>query len=462
MFSKNVYVARRNQLRKDVSSGLILMLGNQDASLNYPANTYHFRQDSNFLYFFGHNKAGLAAIIDVDNGTEILFGNDVDIESIIWMGTQEPMRVKAENVGIANTEPFDKLFGHVSKAIQQGRKIHFAPPYRAKNIILLEKLLGIHPSQIKSYASLELIKAIVKQRSVKDEHEIAELEKASNIGYLMHTTAMKMTNPGVLEQEIAGVIEGIAISKGNGTSFPVILSVRGETLHNHDHSNIMKAGQMLLIDAGATTNMDYSSDHTRTVPVDGRFTPAQKDIYEIVVNANMKAIEACRPGITYKEVHMHACRMMTEGLKGIGLMRGNVDDALQAGAHALFFPHGLGHMLGLDVHDMEDLGQIYVGYDDEIRPSDQFGTAYLRFGRRLQVGFALTVEPGIYFIPALIEKWKNEGLHRDFINYEKVESYIGFGGVRIEDGILITQSGCKILGTPVPKTVKEVETFMQG
>lgn len=462
MFIKNVYVARRNQLRNDVSSGLILLLGNQDASMNYPANTYHFRQDSNFLYFFGHNKAGLAGIIDVDNVTEILFGNDVDIESIIWMGTQESMRAKAERVGVAVSEPFDKLFGHVTKAIQQGRKIHFTPPYRARNIILLEKLLGIHPSQIKNHSSLELIKAIVKQRSVKDENEIAELEHASNIGYLMHTTAMKMTKPGVLEQEIAGTIEGIAISKGNGTSFPVILSVRGETLHNHDHSNVMQAGQMLLIDAGATTNMDYSSDHTRTVPVGGQFTPKQKDIYEIVLSANTKAIGACLPGITYKEIHIDACRSMAEGLKSVGLMKGNVDDILQAGAHAMFFPHGLGHMLGLDVHDMEDLGQIYVGYDDEIRPSDQFGTAYLRFGRRLKTGFVLTVEPGIYFIPALIEKWKNEGLHRDFINYDKAESYIGFGGVRIEDGIVITENGCRVLGSPVPKTVVDIETFMQG
>jgi len=461
MFSKTVYTERRNQLRKDVSSGLILLLGNQDAPMNYPANTYHYRQDSNFLYFFGHNLAGLAGIIDIDNGTDILFGDDIDIEDIIWMGPQESMRDKADQVGVGITEPYNKLSGYIADAIKKGRKIHFTPPYRSKNILLLEKMLGIHPSQIKNYASLELIKAIIKQRSIKDKHEIIELDKAAEIGYEMHTTAMRMARPGLIEQEIAGVIEGIALSKGNGTSFPVILSVRGETLHNHFHGNVMKEGDLLLIDAGAATFMDYASDFTRTVPVSGKFSPKQKAIYEIVLEANVKAIEACRPGITYKEVHLLACNIIATGLKEIGLMKGNVEEAVKAGAHALFFPHGLGHMMGLDVHDMEDLGQIYVGYDDEIRPSDQFGTAYLRLGRRLQEGFVLTVEPGIYFIPALIDKWKAEGLHTEFINYDKVETYKGFGGVRIEDDILITADGYHLLGKPVPKTVAEIEAIMK-
>ena len=462
MFSKTVYTERRNKLRNEVSQGLILLPGNQDASMNYPANTYHFRQDSNFLYFFGHNLAGLAGIIDVDNGTDILFGNDVGIEDIIWMGPQESIREKADQVGVTITEPYNKLYDYVNNAIKQGRRIHFAPPYRARNILELEKLLGIHPSQIRNYASVELIKAIVKLRSVKDKFEIIELEKAANTGYEMHTTAMKMARPGLIEQEIAGVIEGLALSKGNGTSFPVILSVRGETLHNHYHGNVMKDGDLLLIDAGAATYMDYASDFTRTIPVSGKYSPEQKAIYETVLAANMKAIEACRPGITFKEVHVLAAKELAAGLKDVGLMKGNIDDAVKAGAHALFFPHGLGHMMGLDVHDMEDLGQIYVGYDDEIRPGDQFGLAYLRFGRRLQEGFVLTIEPGIYFIPALIDKWRTEGLHTDFINYEKLESFKGFGGIRIEDDILITAGGYKLLGKPVPKTVADVEAIMQG
>lgn len=461
MFSKTVYIERRNKLRQHVSSGLILMLGNQDASMNYPANTYHYRQDSNFLYFFGHNLAGLAGIIDVDNGTDILFGDDVGIESIIWMGPQESIHEKADKIGVTITESFNKLFDYVADAIKQGRRIHFAPPYRARNILLLEKLLGIHPSQINNYASVELIKAIVKLRSIKDKHEIMELEKAANTGYEMHTKAMKMARPGLIEQEIAGVIEGIALSKGNGTSFPVILSVRGETLHNHYHGNVMKDGDMLLIDAGAATYMDYASDFTRTLPVSGKYTPEQKAIYEIVLEANVKAIEACRPGITFKDVHILASKIIANGLKNIGLMKGNPEDAVKAGAHALFFPHGLGHMMGLDVHDMEDLGQIYVGYDDETRPGDQFGLAYLRLGRRLQEGFVLTVEPGIYFIPALIDKWKAEGLHSDFINYEKLENNKGFGGIRIEDDVLITADGYHLLGKPVPKTVEEVEAMME-
>jgi len=461
MFNNSVYTARRNQLRNDVGSGLILLLGNPDASMNYPANTYHYRQDSSFLYFFGHNLAGLAGILDVDAGKDILFGNDVGIEDIIWMGPQESMNAKAEKVGVHIVEPFGKLSDYISDAIRQGRKIHFPPPYRARNILLLEKLLGIHSSQIKNYASLKLIKAIVKQRAIKDSGEIAEIEKACITGFDMHTKAMKMARPGVLEQEIAGVIEGIALSNGNGTSFPVILSVRGETLHNHYHGNIMKDGDLLIIDAGAATYMDYSSDYTRTIPVSGKFTPKQKAIYEIVLEANLKAIEACQPGITYKEVHLLASRIIADGLKEVGLMKGNMEEAVKAGAHALFFPHGLGHMLGLDVHDMEDLGQIYVGYDDETRPSEQFGTAYLRLGRRLQEGFVITVEPGIYFIPALIDKWKTTGLHKEFINYDLVESYKGFGGIRIEDVVLITANGRKVLGKPVPKTVAEIEAIMQ-
>jgi Xaa-Pro aminopeptidase len=461
MFTKVVYTERRNKLREDVSSGLILLLGNPEASMNYPANTYHYRQDSNFLYFFGHNADGLAGIIDVDNGTDILFGNDVDIDSIIWMGPQESIQEKANKVGVTISEPYNKLFEYVSDAIRQGRKVHFAPPYRGKNIILLEKLLSIHSSQIQDSASVELIKAIVKLRSFKDKHEIIELEKAANTGYEMHTTAMKMACPGLVEQEIAGVIEGIAISKGNGVSFPVILSVRGETLHNHYHGNIMKDGDLLLIDAGAATYMDYASDFTRTIPVSGQYSPEQKAIYEIVLEANVKGIEACRPGITFKEVHILASKIIAAGLKEVGIMKGNSDDAVKAGAHALFFPHGLGHMMGLDVHDMEDLGQIFVGYDDEIRPSDQFGLAYLRFGRRLKEDFVLTVEPGIYFIPALIDKWKAEGKHTEFINYEKLEAFKGFGGIRIEDDVLITADGYRLLGKPIPKTVAEVEEIMR-
>ncbi|MDP2423888.1 MAG: M24B family metallopeptidase, partial [Bacteroidales bacterium] len=374
---------------------------------------------------------------------------------------QESISSKAEKAGVAHSEHFDKLFDFISEAAKQRRKIHFLPPYRAMNKLLLEKLLGIHPSRQKEDASVELIKAVVKLRSIKGEYEIEELEKAAMIGYEMHTTAMKMTQPGVVEQEIAGFIEGMALSYGKGVSFPVILSVRGETLHNHNHSNVMKDGDLLIVDAGAASNMHYASDFTRTLPVSGRFTPKQKDIYEIVLAANQQAIEAIKPGVRYLDIHLLAARVIANGLKEVGLMKGDVDEAVKAGAHALFFPHGLGHMMGLDVHDMEDIGQIYVGYDDEVRPSDQFGTAYLRLGRRLQEGFVLTVEPGIYFIPALIEQWKTENKFAEFINYEKVEEYKGFGGIRIEDDVLVTASACRLIGKPVPRTVEEIEAIMK-
>ncbi len=461
MFHKNVYTERRNNLRKEVSEGLILMLGNPEASMNYPANTYHYRQDSNFLYFFGHSIDGLAGIIDIDKNSDILFGNDLEIDDIIWMGPQERIHEKAERVGVSKAEPYDKLFDYIAEAIRASRKIHFTPPYRANNKLLLEKLIGIHPSRQKDHTSVELIKAIVKLRSVKDQYEIAELEKAALIGYEMHTTAMKMTKPGLVEQEIAGRIEGIAISKGNGVSFPVILSVHGEILHNHYHGNVMKDGDLLIVDAGASSNMDYACDFTRTLPVSGKFTPKQKAIYEIVLEANQKAIEAISPGIKYVDIHLLSTQIIADGLKKVGLMKGDTKEAIKAGAHALFFPHGLGHMLGLDVHDMEDIGQIYVGYDDEVRPSQQFGTAYLRLGRRLQEGFVLTVEPGIYFIPALINKWKSEKKFEEFINYEMVEQYIDFGGIRIEDDVLVTANGFQLIGKPVPKTVQEIEAMME-
>lgn len=460
MFSKEIYTNRREALRKKIKSGLVLILGNPEASMNYPANTYRFRQDSNFLYFFGHNHPNLAGIIDIDEGKDILFGNDVDIDDIIWMGPQESIREKAAIIGIEHAEPFGRLSEYISQAISQGRWIHFPPPYRANNKLLLEKLTGIHPSRQKEHASVELIKAIVSLRSIKDEFEIAEIEKAANTGFDMHTTAMRMARPGTIEIEIAGVIEGLALSQGNGVSFPVILSIHGETLHNHDHSNTMNTGDLLLVDAGAASTMDYASDFTRTIPVGGKFSPKQRDIYEIVLKANQKAIEAIRPGIRYLDVHLLASEIIAKGLIDVGLMKGNAREAVEAGAHALFFPHGLGHMLGLDVHDMEDLGQIYVGYDDEVRPSSQFGTGFLRLGRRLQEGFVLTVEPGIYFIPALIELWKAERKFEEFINYNEVEKYLGFGGIRIEDDVLVTSTGYRLLGKPIPKTVEEIESIM--
>lgn len=460
MFDKNVYVNRRRSLAAAVKDGIILLPGNVDSPMNYPANTFHFRQDSSFLYFFGLDMPGLAAVIDVETGGEIIFGNDVDIEDIIWMGPQESMAEKSARVGVATSMPFGNLQDYVRRQIRAGRRIHFLPPYRAENKLLLEELTGIPAARQKDYVSVELIKAIVDLRSVKDSGEIIEIEKACATGYEMHVAAMRMATPGAWEQAIAGHIEGIAVSGGGMLAFPVILSQNGETLHNHDHSQILAPGRLVIVDAGAETGMHYACDFTRTTPVGGKFTARQREIYDIVLSANNKATELVRPGVTYQSVHLAACEVIAQGLKDIGLMKGDVQEAVAAGAHALFFPHGLGHMMGLDVHDMEDLGQIYVGYDDEIRPSQQFGTAYLRLGRRLREGFVITNEPGIYFIPALIDKWKAEKINTDFINFEKVDQYRDFGGIRIEDDILVTEKGSRILGKRVPVLPEEIEKLV--
>ena len=462
MFETSVYKNRRARLKEKVKSGLVLILGNGEAPANYTDNTYKFRQDSSFLYFFGLNQPGFAGVIDIDSGDEYIFGNDVDMDDIIWMGPQPSVKDMAARVGVSKTAPFARLADCMKTAISQGRRIHFLPPYRFRNMLLLEELLGIRPALVKNYASLELIKAVVDLRSVKEPCEIEEITKACNIGYEMHTAAMRNCKPGVKEQYIAGLIEGIAASYGSMVSFPVILSQNGDTLHNHDHSQILQEGRMMLTDAGAEEVSHYCSDFTRTVPVGGKFLTRQKEVYNIVLAANNKAIEIAKPGVTYQYVHLEVCKVLAQGLKDLGLMKGDVNEAVAAGAHALFMPHGLGHMMGLDVHDMEDLGQIYVGYDDETRPIDQFGTSSLRMGRRLQEGFVITDEPGCYFIPALIDQWRAQGMHKEFLNYDKIETFKDFGGIRLEDDILIIPGGSRFLGDKrTPITVEEVEEIMR-
>lgn len=457
MFEPKIYSERRKRLKTLVSDGIILLLGNVDVPMNYKDNTYHFRQDSTFLYYFGLDFQGLAGIIDVEEGDEILFGNDADIEDIVWMGSQISLTEKADRVAISKTAPYNAVFDVVNHAIHQGRKIHFLPPYRAENKLLLSELLGIRAAKLEQYSSIELVKSVIKMRSVKEACEIEEIKKACAIGYEMHVTAMKMAQAGVWEQKIAGTIEGIALAGGAAASFPIILSQHGETLHNHSHNGFLTQGKLMLVDAGAETLTHYASDFTRTSPVGGKFSQQQREVYNIVLAANNKATELTKAGVTYLSVHLAVAEVIATGLKQLGLMKGDVSEAVQNGAHALFFPHGLGHMMGLDVHDMEDLGQILVGYDEEIRPVKQFGTSYLRLGKRLQPGYVITNEPGIYFIPELIDKWKADKLHSDFINYEKLESFRQFGGIRLEDDILVTENGAEILGNRIPITPDEVE-----
>ena len=460
MFNPEIYTERRNALRKLMPSGIILLPGNSQASYNYPDNTYTFRQDSNFSYFFGLENPDFAGVIDVDNGTDYIFGNDFDIADIIWMGPQPKVVDLAIKAGVKNTSPLSELNVFVNNAIQKGRQIHFVPTYRAETKALLCSLLGIKWQRISDYTSMPLIEAIVKLRSIKSDLEVAEIETALETAWHMHTTGMRMAYPGRKEQEIAGYMEGISVSHGRPVSFPIILSTNGQILHNHHHDNILQEGRMMVMDAGSESALNYASDITRTVPVGGKFSQKQKEIYEIVLHAQLNSIAATKSGTFYRDCHTVACETIATGLKELGLMKGDVKEAVVAGAHALFLPHGLGHMMGLDVHDMEGLGQIHVGYDNEIQPSAQFGTAYLRLGRRLQPGFVVTNEPGIYFIPELIDMWKAEKKYAEFLNYDKIEEYRNFGGIRIEDDILVTADGHRVLGKPIPKTIAEVEATM--
>jgi len=457
MFDPKTYIKRRELLKKQVSTGLVLFFGNDDTPMNYTANTYHFRQDSSFLYFFGLDTPGLAAVMDIDEKRDVLFGNDIDIEDIIWMGYLPTVRDRAEDVGVKLTASLNDLPGVLQEAAAKGRHIHFLPPYRPETLLKLEKLLGIKPDEAKAKASMSLIRAVVAQRSVKAAEEVAEIESALKTTYKMYITAMHMAQPGIWEKDIAGRIDGIAIADGGATAFPTILTKNGQILHNHSHGNLLKKGDLLVVDAGAESPLHYAADITRTIPVGGTFTAKQKDVYEIVLAAQESAIKAIRPGLKYREIHLATARVIATGLKGLGLMKGDIEEAVLQGAHALFFPHGLGHMMGLDVHDMEDLGENHVGYDDTVQRSKQFGLAYLRMAKDLKPGHVLTVEPGIYFIPALIDKWKKEGKFADFIAYDKVAAYRDFGGIRIEDDVLVTKDGRKVLGRPIPKKPAKIE-----
>lgn len=460
MFSKDTYKARRNQLRKDVGHGIIILPGNHEAPCNYADNTYYFRQDSTFLYFFGLQREDLVGVLDCDNGKDYLFANDYDIDDIIWSGVQPSVKELAASVAVENSGDLCALQKFCDRNIAAGGTFHYLPPYRADNQMQLAGLLGIKNNAINKYASLKLVLACVKQRSIKSDEEIAEIEKAIATAYNMHVGAMKMAMPGRYEYELAGYMQGQA-AMGNGPlSFPVIMTINGQTLHNHSHDHELKVGRMLVMDAGCETAMNYCSDITRSVPVGGKFNDRQKAIYEIVLAANMEAGKVTRPGITYKEVHTAASRVLAQGYKNLGILKGDVDDIVANGAHSLLMPHGLGHMMGLDVHDMENYGQVNVGYDDEIRPSEQFGLSSLRCGRRLQPGFVITDEPGCYFIPALIDKWHQEGTCKEFINFNELEKWKDFGGIRIEDDVLVTKEGCRVLGKPIPKTVKEIEETM--
>ncbi len=457
MFEPSIYRERRKRLSERLGSGLLLFPGNDESPMNYADNPYRFRQDSTFLYYWGLDVPGLFAAIDVERGEEVIFGTERTLDDVVWMGPLPTLAERAERVGVARVLPPDRLEGWLKAS---GAEPHFLPPYRAENTLRLARLLGRSVDDVRGGASEALIRAVVAQRSVKAPEEVAEIETALAASREMHVLAMQRTRPGVYEREVAGAMEGVALAQSGPVAYPVIFSVHGEILHNHGHGNQMRAGDLVVNDSGASSPRHYASDITRTIPVSGRFSERQRALYELVLAAEVSAIEAVRPGVPYRDIHLQSARQLAEGLRALGLMRGDVDEAVAAGAHALFFPHGLGHMLGLDVHDMEDLGENHVGYGDGITRSSQFGLRSLRLARMLEPGFVLTVEPGLYFIPALIDRWEAEGRHADFIDYARVADYRDAGGIRVEDNVLVEPAGRRVLGPPIPKTVEDVEAAM--
>jgi Xaa-Pro aminopeptidase len=458
MFNAKTYVDRRTRLQAQFQSGLLLFLGNEESSMNYGDNAYPFRQDSSFLYFFGVDRPGFAALIDLDEGRTVLFADDLTLDDTVWTGPQPTVAQLAREAGVETTAAAAELEAEIQRA--HGRKIHFLPGYRPEHLLKLQQLLGLQPGLQAAFASVPLIQAVVGLREVKDAGELAELDAAVNISVDMHLAAMAMARPGVREAEIAARVTEIALAAGGALSFPVIATVHGETLHNHHYDNVLQDGQMLLLDAGAETARHYAGDLTSTCPVGKAFSSRQRDIYQVVLRAHLAALAMLKPGVPYREVHGLACRTVAEGLKDLGLMKGNLADAVEQGAHAMFFPCGTGHMMGLDVHDMENLGEVWVGYEGQPK-STQFGLKSLRLARPLQAGFVLTVEPGIYFIPELLQRHKAEGKFLDYINYDLVESYLGFGGIRIEEDAVITQTGHRVLGKPRPRTIEEISAVRQ-
>jgi len=456
MFELSIYSNRRKQLISSLDSGIILLLGNDDSPINYLDNPYWYRQDSTFLYYFGLSNPGLTGIIDIDEGKEYLFGNNPTIEDAIWGGRQSIIEDLALKNGVKNTDNVDNLDKFIKEVLAKDRKIHFLPPYRSINRIKLFNWLSINPNRIHEFASIDLIKAVIAQREIKSNDELREIEKSVNTTVDMHVTAMQMVKPGLRELDIVAEVEKIVKQSGGNTSFPTIATKHGEIMHNHYHGNRLMDGDMFLLDCGAETAMGYAGDLSSTMPVGSSFNKRQKEVYDITLVSHNASIEMLKPGVPFKDIHFQACRIIIEGLKSLGLMKGNTEDALKLGAHAMFFPCGLGHQMGLDAHDMEDLGEVYVGYDGSPK-STQFGLKSLRLGKPLVEGMVLTIEPGIYFIPSLIEMWKTEKRFVDFINYDKLESYLGFGGIRNEENFVITKDGYQLIGKNKPKTIEDVE-----
>jgi Xaa-Pro aminopeptidase len=459
LFDTAVYKSRRQTLLQNMGTGLIVLMGNEESSMNYKDNWYPFRQDSTFLYYFGLDVAGLAAVLDTESGETVIFGNELSIDDIVWTGPLPSVKEMAATVGVSTTAPYADIATWIRKALFSGRTVHILPPYRPENRIKLAEWMQIPVQDVDSRVSLKLVKAVIRQRVIKEAVEVAEIEKAVSISADMHLAGIQYARPGMKEYEVAAKVQEIAYAAGGRLSYPIICTVNGETLHNHYYGNTIREGQMLLLDAGAENDLHYAGDLTRTFPVGKRFTTQQKEIYNTVLNALDHAISLLKPGIRFRDVHAGACEKLVEGLTAIGIMKGNAAEAVAAGAHTLFFQCGLGHMMGMDVHDMEDLGEQYVGYSDDLQKSKEFGWKSLRLGRAVEPGYVLTIEPGVYIIPSLIDQWVAEKKHTNFINYTVLESYRNFSGIRVEDNFLVTANGNRKLGKFLPKSAEEIEAL---
>ncbi|HRZ95987.1 MAG TPA: aminopeptidase P family protein [Paludibacter sp.] len=462
MFNKQTYIQRRKTLAEKVGSGLILLLGNDESPMNYADNGYHFRQDSTFLYYFGIDFPALAAVIDEENDRQIIFGDDYTIDDIVWMGPQPTIADYAAKAGIIESKPVAELAKLLAEAQSKGREVHFLPPYRPENKLKLQALLGFHPAEIAQKSSLPFIRAVVSQREIKTAEEIREIERAVDLSVDMHVAGMQLARPGMTEAQIAARVYEIAYAANGEISFPIIATINGQTLHNHYHGNVLKSGDLFLLDAGGEVESHYCGDLSSTFPVDTTFTAQQKLIYEMSLEAHQAAIDALALNAPFRNAHLAACRSITENMKSIGLLKGNTDDIITSGVHALFLPCGTGHMMGLDVHDMENLGEVWVGYDGEPK-STQFGLKSLRFAKPLKPGHVFTIEPGIYFIPELMDKWQGENKFTEFVNWTEVQKFRNFGGIRNEEDYMMTENGARRLGSKVkPKTVEEVEMIRKG
>ncbi|WP_022670283.1 aminopeptidase P family protein [Hippea alviniae] len=446
MFKKEVYIKRRNYLKDRLKEGVVLLLGNSEEPINFPANCYRFRQDSTFLYYFGIDVPNIAAVIDIDNDRGIVFGDDLDEDELIWIKRESNLKELTDRSG-AELRQSKEL-----KNYFRNRSVRIIPQYRSSNIIKLAEIFDIKCHEVEGLVDIELVRVIANQRLEKEEREIYEIKKAIEISKGMFEIAFEKAKDGTKEREILAEVEGYAIKNGVWLSFPTILTKDGAILHNTTHENTLRKNDMFILDSGVETKEHYASDITRTVPVDGEFTPLQKDIYQIVKKAQQVSFDSIREGEMFINLHLKAARVIAEGLKELGFLKGGIDDIMQNHAYALFFPHGLGHPLGLDVHDLEALGENYVGYDESVKRSNIFGLKSLRFARKLKENYVMTIEPGIYFIPKLIKKWYEEAKFKEFINYDRAFEMLDFGGIRLEDDVLVLKDSCDVLSESIIKT----------